>query len=576
MKRFFKRYTIGLCLLTAITICLMGCEKSLDEVRPVSLGLPIKFGKFEPGDQLLAGQTLSIKGTGMKGLTEVSANGTPVQFTITDSGVDIKLESYYFPDGTYKFQMKRFDGDQLVVTPPVQVYSFHLSANAGKVGDEVLVLAAGGLNNVEKVLFTSASGTVEDSVSSHTEAEIKFTVPDKSVRGKLYLQLANPTDPANPVKLDAGLFSVLIPGPVITSVMPNSASYGSVITITGRNFGDVGTKGELFYNRKVLFTLSDGSQVEGNLVNQAGAQTATQIKVVAPYFVQGSLSVDIEYQTSNTASFSPNSNGGGKRLFYIANGSQLNALSLQPAAPLVAANLFNNVNVFATDKVHNRIYFSPDGASLNYVALNNGQITTLLNEPNGIAGLEIQQNRIFWRDYTNTFHSANLDGSNQHTLYSNTNNVNGFCGSTDGKYLFVLYETYDQNTGQYSNCVDRIAVATQQITQPVKSLSMAAPLAFFNNNLYYTLSENNPINGQTVVSIMSIAADGTSVAKKVHSLEPLHLLNSFGIDESTNTIYYVDAAGGRDNLLKSVSLNGSNVQELGTIKDQFTSRIVVW
>lgn len=572
----YKKYFLSLFGLMLTAILFSGCEKPLDEVRPVSLGLPVKFGKFEPGDKLLAGQTLSIKGTGLKGITEVSANGTPVQYTITDGGIDIKLEPFYFPDGNYKFQMKRFDGDQLVVTPPVQVYSFHVSANAGKVGEEVSVLAAGGLNNVQKVLFTSADGTVEASISAQTAEEIKFTVPNKSVRGKLYLQLANPSDPSKPVKLDAGLFSVLIPKPVITSVSPTSASYGSVITISGRNFGDIGGNGDLFYNRKVLFTLPDGSQTEGTLVNQAGAQSATQIKVVVPYFAQGSITVDIEFQTSNTASFAPNSNVTGKRLFYIANGSQLNALSLQPGAPLAAANLFNNINTFAADKIHNRVYFSPDGISLNYVEMGNGQITTLLSEPNGIAGMEIQNKHIFWRDNTNTFHYANLDGSNQQTLYTNSSNVTGFCASTDGNYLFVLYETFDQNTGQFINSVDRIEVATQSVTQPIKNLFMAAPLAFFNNKLYYTISETNAVNGQNVVSIMSIEADGTTSAKKVHSLEPLHLLNSFGIDEQESRIYWVDAAGGRENVLKSVDLNGNNVQNLGTIKDQFTSKIIVW
>lgn len=571
--KLFKYILFPVSLLAMVIFS--GCKKEYDEISTVSLGLPIIFERFAPGDSLLAGQVLSIRGQGMRRLTEVSANGNALAYEEMPNGIDVKIDPFYFPDGSYTFKLKRFDGEQLISSPPVHVFGYQLSVNSGRAGDEMTITAAGALNKVQKVLFTAAGGTTEAMVISKNAQEIKFKVPQKAVNGNLYLQLINPSDPEKPVMLATGRFNVVIDAPNITSVTPASASYGSVITITGRNFGDVGANGELFYNRRVLFTAQDGTQLEGTLVNGNGAQTATKISVVVPYFIQSTISVEIEGLASNLAAISANSTVTDKRLLYIINGVQLNALTLKAGAPLASANVLPNVSTFATNKSNNRVYYTSDGMSLNYVDMATGQSTTAFSDANGFSLIEIQGNRIFWKDLYNTIHCAGVDGSNLQTLKVYDSNVVAITGTPDGRLLYVLYEFYDSQTGEYSLNIDRINAISGLVSTVVTRIGGAFTLQFVNDQLYYAASESEPAGG-TVFSILSVNANGGSAPKKIHTLEPLHLLNNMVVDAQANRIYWIDAAGARDNILQSINIDGGNPQNSGTLKDGINSKIFVW
>lgn len=564
MKKYFP-YILQVAI-PAIFACLTGgCEKK-DEIRPVSLGLPIVFEEYQPGDSVLAGQDLMIKGKGMMRLTQLKANDfdvTPVKQA--PEGVTIRIDPFWFQEGQYRFTMKRFDGELLLSTPVLHVFKPQLSAQVGAVGTEVMVTAGGGLRSAEKVLFTSADGVVEAPLLLHTATELRFKVPEGSVAGQLFLQLVNRANPSQPLQLSLGQFHVQLPVPVVNTIAPAAAYYGTELTITGENFGVLSSNGQFLYNRRVLFTGKDGMAIEGVLSVQSGSQTNKQIKVKVPYFAaSGDVVVEIDNIAAAPKNVAVSEPTGATRLFYgtgngiqvaIDNGQQFQAVPFGNGAAAMGISIERNLN---------RIYyFSTD--RIGYVDAATGTAADVLYE-SYVAEMITGNHKIYWTDLTNIY-IADLDGTNKTIVYTAAPEYQlyALCLKESGDMLYL--GEYDMNTGTFA--IQQLQISSgvkTTITDQLANGQFSTPLCYANGTLYFPGANGiysvNAVAGASIQTLYYDAAMG---------------LGKLGVDATANALYWFQQDNGGFYLTKS-DLAGKNRSRVSTEDGGFPmgNRIEKW
>ncbi|OGX87258.1 hypothetical protein BEN47_11365 [Hymenobacter lapidarius] len=208
------------------------------------------ISSFSPAGGL-SGTVVTLTGTNLAGATAVSFNGTPAasftansatQITATvAAGTSTGAITVVGPTGTGT------SATPFVVGAPPAISSF--TPGTGAVGSQV-VLTGTGFANATTVQFNGIFAPV---FTVNSATQITVTVPPGAVSGPIAVTTATGTG------VSAGSF-VVIPAPVITSFTPNAGSAGTVVVLTGSNFG--GTT-QITFNGVVAptFTLNSSTQI---------------------------------------------------------------------------------------------------------------------------------------------------------------------------------------------------------------------------------------------------------------------------------------------------------------------------
>jgi len=151
----------------------------------------------------------------------------------------------------------------------------------GKIGTAVTIKGAGFGTDPSKlnVYF----GNTKAQVSKLTTTEIDTKVPDGAVKGPIHVIKGEMVAQAD--------FKVILPAPVISSIVPDSTHRGDTITINGDNFSSDPTKDEILFNVSSLAVL----------VNPSSA-TTTQLKVTVP---QKAMTDTVKVRVGNNTATGP-------------------------------------------------------------------------------------------------------------------------------------------------------------------------------------------------------------------------------------------------------------------------------
>ncbi|MBK0403323.1 IPT/TIG domain-containing protein [Adhaeribacter sp. BT258] len=175
-----------------------------------------------------AGTVVTVTGSGFTGVTSVTLNGVNVpvynvtsttQFTFTvPAGATTGLIAVTAATGTGT------SSQVFTVLPAVAITSF--TPTSGKAGDAVNIYG-NGFTGATSVTF---NGTAVLSPSVYSNTHIYAVVPVGATTGPIAV-----TSPAGTGTSDQDF--VVIPSPTITSFSPGSGPSGTMVTITGTNFG---------------------------------------------------------------------------------------------------------------------------------------------------------------------------------------------------------------------------------------------------------------------------------------------------------------------------------------------------
>ncbi|WP_207420293.1 IPT/TIG domain-containing protein [Desertivirga brevis] len=528
-------------LLLTVMALITSCEKNVDLVGPIRDGQPLTFEGFSPGDTVLKGQVITLTGTGFN-TVEITTNGFPLTIDkLSPEAINITLPTY-LGAGEYTFHIKRFDGDTLS-TKKLTVFDAALSETAGPAGSR-LFISGGGLNSINKIYFTSASGMTADVLKGRkNNKQLDLIVPDDAVTGPLTLELNNPSDPSKPILLQTGVFTVTLPTPEITSVSHMNVAHGQEITITGRHFGEVGPANTYFYTRKVLFEDANGLNIEGVLSTEPGSQSATQIKVLVPYFaVSGKLEVEID----NIATGNPKSiavdNSNTKGTFFYINGNYNLAAAIEQANNtfgFIPVNSGMQMFSIALDKSNHRVFYRT-GGSIGYLDLLTG-ISTEIYSTASVNDVVLAGDKLFWIENYSTINTSDLDGTNMQTVYSSS--IGGVSKlALDPAGTTIFYTESDPNST--TSLVYRYSIA-DGIPLQITAISSTDPLIICSN------SEVFIADGADIFKT-SIANPGTPT--KIYNANT-NFINSIGVNHQRHELYWIEG-NERFDLFKS-NLDGS-------------------
>ena len=291
-----------------------------------------------------------------------------------------------------------------------------LSPSIGTQGENNLdvIITGAGFAFGNTVNFTNSgitinSTTINGVTSITTNISISSTAP--TGLGDVTVTNTNGTSNALSFRVITSPFSCLVP--TISSISPTWAYVGSsstTVTINGTNFSN-GTTGK--YNGTVRTT---------NFVNSGQINiilTSSDLSSVGT----GNITVTngSNYCTSNTITFSVNSNGGGGGLIP-------NISSISPSSVVVGSGAIT-INIFGSNFTNSSYaYFNGGNRSTNFI--NSGQLVMNLNysDTSSIGN---------WNIYVNSG-SGNISNSVTFNVYSNNSGGGGGGGGRPIYYVGVI------------------------------------------------------------------------------------------------------------------------------------------
>lgn len=285
----------------------------------------------------------------------------------------------------------------------------------------VLTIRGNGLNNVQKVIFSTASGVAAevDPLSPPTKNELKVRVPEDAIPGIFYLRITKAPNPQEGL-----FFRVTLPPPTMTTVTPNKGPAGTKVIISGTNLG----VGEI-YSRKVTFTGKDKAKktliLPATLSAVPGDNTDKQLTLFVPSgFEPGLVSVKVEIDTvlatPNSLPFKVERTKAAKYIFWADGSGAIQAAALNGSTWTVN-KIFENtaysIPSVAVDRTNDRVYFC-ENTSIRSVDLVGEQPTHPVSSTDIINTVKVADTHLYWQEANAKIYRANLDGSARKLVYA--------------------------------------------------------------------------------------------------------------------------------------------------------------